>query len=100
MEENRKKAEAVLRRLERLARGKVNDTLRLAYLKEEDIDALGELDLTALTEFKRNSNGTVEIKLVDRAALLERIYHLLRENDRETEGTALLRALAEDETPC
>ena len=104
MKENREKAEAILRRLERLARSKVNDTLRLAYLKEEDIDRLEEWDLTALTEFKRSANGTVEIKLVDRAALLERIYQLLKEDERETgknaADAALWKALTGDESEC
>ncbi len=96
LERNRKKAEAILRRLERLACGKVNDAIRLAYLTEEEIARLEELDLTALTEFKRSANGTIEIKLADRAALLERIYHLIKEED-DGSCTAFLNALGAEE---
>ncbi|MEG1430327.1 MAG: XRE family transcriptional regulator, partial [Oscillospiraceae bacterium] len=34
------------------------------------------LDLTALSEFKRNSAGSVEMKLVDRVAVLEKLLEL------------------------
>ena len=98
MERNQKKAETILRQLEKLACGKVNDAVRLAYLDEAGIAGLEKLDLAALTEFKRNANGTVEIKLADRAALLERIYHLLKEEDDR--GSTLLQALAEDGGSC
>ena len=96
MERNRKKAEAILRRLEKLACGRVNDAVRLAFLSEEEIARLEELDLTALTEFKRSANGTIEIKLADRAALLERIYHLLKEED-DGGCAAFLNALGGNE---
>ena len=101
MERNRKKAEAILRRLEKLACGRVNDAVRLAFLSEEEIARLEELDLTALTEFKRSSNGTIEIKLADRAALLERIYHLLKE-EGDDDCAAFLNALggSEDGMEC
>ena len=96
MERNRKKAEAILRRLEKLACGRVNDAVRLAFLSEEEIARLEELDLTALTEFKRSANGTIEIKLADRAALLERIYHLLKEEGDDSRA-AFLNALGGNE---
>ena len=56
--------------------------------------AIDGLDLTALTEFKRSASGAVEIKLSDRAALLERIYRLMQED--EDAGEAFLRALEGD----
>ena len=98
MEHNQKKAEAILKKLEKLACGKVNDAVRLAYLDEAGIAGLEKLDLAALTEFKRSANGTVEIKLADRAALLERIYYLLKEEDDC--GSAFLQALAEGGDSC
>ena len=55
---------------------------------------IDRLDLTALVEFKRHGNGAVELKLVDRAALLERILEL----ESGGEGAeSLLKALARPE---
>jgi hypothetical protein len=61
--DSRKKA---LRQVEKLAGSRVNDGVRLAFLKEEELESLEKLDLSAVTEFKRNSNGTVEVKFIDR----------------------------------
>ena len=55
--------EDVTRRLAELAFGKANDCVRLAL---EDDPQLGRLDLSLLSEVKRNEKGTVEIKLIDR----------------------------------
>ena len=61
----------VLRCAARLAFGRSNDCVRLALDPEAD---LNELDLSLLSELKRSEKGTVEIKLMDRAALLEFLY--------------------------
>ena len=95
MERDRRKARSILRRLEQLAAGRVNDAVKLVYLDEASRDEIDRLDLTALTEFKRSASGAVEIKLSDRAALLERIYRLMQED--EDAGEAFLRALEGDE---
>ena len=95
MERDRRKARSILRRLEQLAAGRVNDAVKLVYLDEASRDEIDRLDLTALTEFKRSASGAVEIKLSDRAALLERIYRLMQED--EDAGEAFLRALERDE---
>ena len=55
--------EDVTRRLAELAFGKANDCVRLAL---EDEPRLDKLDLSLLSEVKRNDKGTVEIKLIDR----------------------------------
>ena len=55
--------EDVVRRLAELAFGKANDCVRLAL---EDHPKVGRLDLSLLSEVKRNEKGTVEIKLIDR----------------------------------
>ena len=94
MERDRRKARSILRRLEQLAAGRVNDAVKLVYLDEASRDEIDGLDLTALTEFKRSASGAVEIKLSDRAALLERIYRLMQED--EDAGEAFLRALEGD----
>ena len=83
---------ALLRRMERLAGGSVNDAVKLAFLDSERVDEIDSLDLSALTEFKRSGNGTVEIKLMDRMAALEKIAAML-ERGEEDEADAFLRAL-------
>ena len=60
----------VTRRLAELAFGKANDCVRLAL---EDDPNLGRLDLSLLSEVKRNDKGTVEIKLIDRLKALEQL---------------------------
>jgi len=60
-----------LRRLEALAFCRSNDAVKLAFLGEEALPRIDELDLSALTELHRLSNGTVEMKFIDRIKLLE-----------------------------
>ena len=60
----------VTRRLAELAFGKANDCVRLAL---EEAPKLGKLDLSLLSEIKRNEKGTVEIKLIDRLKALEQL---------------------------
>ncbi len=86
--------EAVLRKLRQMAEGKPNDAVKLAYLSEEQLGEIDRLDLTALVEFKRSGNGAVEIKLVDRTAVLERLLEL---EESTAGGAALLRMLEETE---
>ena len=65
--------EDVTRRLSELAFGKANDCVRLAL---EDEPRLDKLDLSLLSEVKRNDKGTVEIKLLDRTKVLEQLAAL------------------------
>lgn len=60
----------VTRRLAELAFGKANDCVKLAL--QENL-CLDELDLSLLSEVKRNDKGTVEIKLIDRLRALEQL---------------------------
>lgn len=60
----------VTRRLAELAFGNANDCVKLAL--EENLN-LDELDLSLLSEVKRNDKGTVEIKLIDRLRALEQL---------------------------
>lgn len=82
---------AVLREMMTLACHPVNDAVRLAYLAEGEAAAIAALDLMAVTEFRRNANGLVEIKLVDRLAVLQSLLAQLEEEDG---ATAMLQALA------
>ena len=67
----------VTRRLAELAFGKANDCVRLAL--EDDL-CLDDLDLSLLSEVKRNEKGTVEIKLIDRLRALEQLAQTARED--------------------
>lgn len=80
----------LLEEIQKLAQSSVNDAVRLAFLDKDQIDQLQSLDLSAVTEFKRSTNGTVELKFVDRLAALkwlldyaeqipkaERLFHAL-----------------------
>ena len=78
----------VTRRLAELAFGKANDCVRLAL---EDDPNLGRLDLSLLSEVKRNDKGTVEIKLIDRLRALEQLAEVAEED--KTEMDAFLQAL-------
>lgn len=85
---------ALLRKMEKLTDGRVNDAVKLAFLDSEQLGVIDGLDLSALTEFKRNGNGAVEIKLTDRMAALERLL-ALTEQGKEEKIQALFQALEE-----
>ena len=65
--------EQIIRRMWKLANADVGDAVRLACFPEEDWSGLQKLDLDALTEFKRGTNGVIELKFSDRGRLLERL---------------------------
>ena len=84
----------VTRRLAELAFGKANDCVRLAL---EEIQDLKGLDLSLLSEIKRSDKGMVEIRLIDRVKVLERLEQAM---DGEGDGMGeLLRALGSQEEP-
>ena len=78
----------VARRLAELAFGRANDCVRLVL---EESPKLGRLDLSLLSEVKRNDKGTVEVKLVDRLQALELLSQLAGEEDADMD--AFLKAL-------
>lgn len=81
----------VTRRLAELAFGKANDCVRLAL---EDQPSLDRLDLSLLSEVKRNDKGTVEIKLIDRLRALEQLAEVAEEENTDMES--FLQALQGD----
>ncbi len=83
----------VTRRLAELAFGKANDCVRLAL---EDDPSVGRLDLSLLSEVKRNDKGTVEIKLIDRLRALEQLAQVAQEDNTDLES--FLQALHSGET--
>ena len=64
--------EQILKRMWALANAKAADAMRLACFPEE-WDDKARLDLDGVTEFKRGTNGVIEVKFVDRGKLLERL---------------------------
>ena len=76
----------VTRRLAELAFGKANDCVRLAL---EDDPNLARLDLSLLSEVKRNDKGTVEIKLIDRLRALEQLAQVAGEDTQDLEAFLL-----------
>ena len=81
----------VTRRLAELAFGKANDCVRLAL---EDAPELDKLDLSLLSEVKRNDKGTVEIRLIDRLRALEQLAQAAGEDTGAAE--AFLQALRQE----
>ena len=92
--EGRLRREDVLRRLAELAFGQPNDCVRLAL---EELPDLKGLDLSLLSEIKRSDKGMVEIRLIDRVKVLERLAQAMED---EGDGVGeLLRALGSGEEP-
>ena len=92
--EGRLRREDVLRRLAELAFGQPNHCVRLAL---EELPDLKGLDLSVLSEIKRSDKGMVEIRLIDRVKVLERLAQAMED---EGDGVGeLLRALGSGEEP-
>lgn len=87
--------EDVLGMLGELAFGKANDAVKLAYLSQEEVKAeIERMDLSALAELKRNSEGATEVKIIDRVKALERLMELVDgEGGMAGEAEAFYRAL-------
>ena len=83
IQSGRLRREDVARRLAEIAFGKANDCVKLVL--EEGV-SLGKLDLSLLSEVKRNEKGTVEIKLIDRLRALEQLAQVAQENDSDLES--------------
>ena len=84
--------ELAIRKLGRLATAPVNDAVKLAFL--ENGNGVEGLDLTGLAEFRRTDKGGVEVRLVDRAAIL-RDLAVLADGRSEERAEEFLRALEE-----
>ncbi len=82
----------VVRRMAELAFGKANDCVRLVL---EDDPLLEKLDLSLLSEVKRNDKGTVEIKLIDRLRALEQLSQAAGQDPADLES--FLQALQGEE---
>ena len=65
--------EQILRQMWKLANAGAGDAVKLACFPPEEWHGVEKLELDALTEFTRGSNGVVELRFVDRGRLLERL---------------------------
>lgn len=89
--------EQLLEQMRTLACAKVNDAVKLAYLPEEEREAIGKLDLSALIEFRRSGAGTVELKFADRMKALERLLELSGPSSEEQLDSLFQRMEDEEE---
>jgi len=76
----------VIKHIGDLAFGKANDAIRLVFLDPEQQELIGELDLSMVSEVKRGANGAVEVKLINRIALLELLARLLEPEASKRNG--------------
>ena len=81
----------LLKQLEKLARCRVNDVVKLAFHQEETPDWIDQLDLTALAAVRRSEKGNVEIQMVDRLAVFKLLAELSAEG-AEQQAAEFFRA--------
>ena len=89
MEKKELGREDVIEALKKIAFGRVNRGVELTYLSEPTAELIRKMDLSAVAEFKRNANGTVEVKFVDRVKALSALYEMLGGGERERGGGVL-----------
>lgn len=70
--------EAALERLEKLAAGSANDAVKLLFMESDRLDEIEGLDLTALAELKKSANGAMELKLVDKVAVITKLCEIAK----------------------
>ena len=92
MEKKELGREDVIEALKKIAFGRVNRGVELTYLSEPTAQLIRKMDLSAVAEFKRNANGTVEVKFVDRVKALSALYEMLGTGDAN-EAAEFLKAL-------
>ena len=85
----------MLDRLRRLADRRVNDAVKLAFLREETAGQVDDLDLSGLVELKRSDKG-FEAKFGDQIKVLEMMRDLMERSDTQA-AEEFFRAL--NETP-
>ena len=75
--------EDVARRLAELAFGRANDCVQLVL---EEKPKVAGLDLSLLSEVKRNDKGTVEVRLIDRLRALEQLAQMAEQGGSDLES--------------
>lgn len=87
--------EEILKRMWALANAGPADAVRMACFPEEEWGHVKQMELDGLTEFKRGSNGVVELKFVDRGKLLERLLDAV-DHSGEDQLSRFLQAMEGD----
>ena len=87
--------EDVLRELKKIALSKPNAGIELAYMEKPTRRMIQRLDLSAVSEFKRNSAGAVELRFIDRVKALQTLCELLGGETEEERADEFFRALEE-----
>ena len=87
--------EDIIEALKKIAFGRANHGVELAYLEKTTPQRVQRMDLSAVAEFKRGSNGTVEVKFIDRVKALQALAELLSGEGGEAEE--FLRAMVQAE---
>ena len=85
--------EDVIAELRRIAFARPNAAVELAFLDKPTKETIRHLDLSAVSEFKRNSAGSVEIRFTDRTKALDTLYAMLGGGEPQENAEAFLRAL-------
>ena len=80
------KSSDVISHIGKLAFGKSNDAVRLIFLGSEEQGLVDELDLSMVSEVKRGAKGEVEVKLLNKIALLELLARLLSSDPAKRSG--------------
>ena len=92
MEKKEVRREDIVEALKKIAFGRANHGVELAYLEKATPQRVQRMDLSAVAEFKRSANGAVEVKFVDRVKALGVLYEMLGSGG-EDETEEFLRAL-------
>ena len=84
----------VVSRIGDLAFGMAYDAVKLIFLDPERSDQIDGLDLCMVSEVKRGAGGAVEVKLINRIALLEMLARLAApQNHKESEAESFFTAM-------
>jgi len=86
----------ILGQMWKLATASAADAVRMACFPEEEWGDVKKLKLNGVTEFKRGSNGVIELKFVDRGKLLERLLDAC-DRSGEEQVDRFLRAMEGEE---
>ena len=85
----------IIGKIYELAFSKANDAISLAFLDEISEKKLRRLELGPLVEMHKLSNGTVDVKLVDRVKLLEMLLSVTQAQEGGEELARAISAAAE-----
>ncbi|MCR5717431.1 MAG: hypothetical protein K6F80_00135 [Oscillospiraceae bacterium] len=84
----------VIAGLEKLAFGKVNDAVTLAFADEiPPAEILSKMNLFHVSSIKRVKGGGVEVQFFDRQKALERLYEYAKDDAAGQSAASLLAAL-------